>query len=97
MWCTTPTAELPRSLRRASFKDFNREQGVDISELYDRNNIAITDYESSLKHDARLVRESKGTPRTVNIYGYVFNIDTEALTLVVDDSVPAATSIMPSA
>lgn len=78
-------------------KDFNREQGVDISELYDRNNIAITDYESSLKHDARLVRESKGTPRTVNIYGYVFNIDTEALTLVVDDSVPAATSIMPSA
>ena len=64
---------------------FQKEQGVDISALYDRNNIAIADYESSLKRDTRLVRESKGTPQHVNIYGYLFNIDTEALTLVVED------------
>jgi carbonic anhydrase len=64
---------------------FQSEQGVDISALYDRGNIAIADYESSLKRDTRLLRESKGTPKHVNIYGYVFNIDTDALTLIVED------------
>ena len=64
---------------------FNAEQGTDISALYDRNNIAIADYECSLKHDVRILRESKGTPKNVNIYGYLFNIDTEILTLVLQD------------
>jgi carbonic anhydrase len=76
------TTFTPEGLIRA----FHAEQGVDISALYDRNNIAISGYESSLKHDTRLVRESKGTPRNVNIYGYLFNIDTEELTLVVEDN-----------
>jgi carbonic anhydrase len=66
-------------------KAFHNEHGVDISALYDRDNIAITDYESSLKCDTRLLRESKGTPKKVKIYGYLFNIDTEALTLIVED------------
>src|SRR5262245_56466900 len=42
-------------------KAFHKEQGVDISALYDRGHIAIVDYETSLKCDTRLVRESKGT------------------------------------
>jgi carbonic anhydrase len=65
-------------------KAFHIEQGVDISSLYDRSDVAIADYESSLKRDASLLRESKGTPKGVNIYGYLFNIDTEELTLVVE-------------
>jgi len=64
---------------------FKTEQGADISTLYDRGNIAIADYESSLRRDTRLVRESQGTPKHTNIYGYLFNIDTDALTLVVED------------
>src|SRR5215470_10261483 len=68
-------------------KAFHDEQGVDISALYDRGNIAIADYESSLKSDTRLLRESKGTPKQVNIYGYLFDIDTEALSLIVEDRV----------
>jgi carbonic anhydrase len=60
---------------------FRAEQGVDISALYLRDNIAIADYRSSLQQDVRLLRESKGTPKRVNIYGYLFNIDNEALTL----------------
>src|SRR5215470_14578417 len=59
---------------------FRAEQGVDISALYGRDNIAIADHRSSLEKDVRLLRESKGTPRHVNIYGYLFNIDNEALT-----------------
>jgi carbonic anhydrase len=66
-------------------KAFHAEQGVDISALYERENIAIADYESSLKRDTRLFRESKGTPKCVNIYGYLFDIDTEALALIVED------------
>src|SRR5262244_1273040 len=66
---------------------FYNEQGVEISGLYDRGNIAIADYETSLKRDTRLLRESKGTPKKVKIYGYLFNIDTEALTLIVEDRV----------
>lgn len=66
-------------------KAFHAEQGVDISGLYDRCNIAIADYESSLQRDTRLFREWKGTPKKVNIYGYLFDIDTEALTLIVED------------
>jgi carbonic anhydrase len=66
-------------------KAFKNEQGVDISALYDRDTIAIADYASSLKADTRLLRESKGTPKHVNIYGYLFNIDTEGLTLIVED------------
>jgi carbonic anhydrase len=66
-------------------KAFHTEQGVDISAVYDRSNVAIGDYESSLRHDVQLLRRSKGTPKNVNIYGYLFNIDTEALTLIVED------------
>lgn len=73
-------------------KAFKSEQGVDISALYDPGNIAIADYESSLKRDTRLVRESKGTPKNVNIYGYLYNIDTEALTLIVEDRGQGAVS-----
>jgi carbonic anhydrase len=66
-------------------KAFNAEQGVDISGLYDRRNIAIADYKSSLQLDTRLLREWKGTPKKVNIYGYLFDIDSEALTLIAKD------------
>src|SRR5215467_11643674 len=67
------------------FTAFQAEQGADISALYDRNNVAIADYESSLRRDTRLVRESKGTPQHVNIYGYVYDIDMAELSLVIED------------
>src|SRR5215469_3502281 len=66
-------------------KAFHDEHGVDISALYDRGNISIQDYESSLQRDTQLLRESKGTPKHANIYGYLFNIDSEALTLIVEN------------
>jgi len=62
------------------------EHHTDISDLYERDSICISDYVSSLKHDVRLVRESKGIPKQVNIYGYVFDIDTGELSLVVEDT-----------
>ena len=64
---------------------YKQVHGTDISTLYERESICISDYATSLKHDTRLVRESGGTPKHVNIYGYVYNIDTDELSLVVED------------
>lgn len=64
---------------------FGTEQGVDISTLYARDNIAIADYVASIRHDVRLLRESKGTPKAAAILGYLYNIDTESLTLIAED------------
>jgi carbonic anhydrase len=61
------------------------EQGADISELYQRESICISDYVASLKHDVQLVRKSRGTPKHANIYGYVYDINTDELSLVVED------------
>ena len=69
---------------------YAREQGTDIGSLYPRDSICITDYVSSLTHDVRLVRMSAGTPRQAAIYGYMYDIDAEALSLVVEDKPAAA-------
>lgn len=65
---------------------YKHEHDADISGLYERESICISDYVASLTHDTRLVRESKGTPQHVNVYGYVYNIDTNALSLVVKNN-----------
>ena len=64
---------------------YKREHDKDISALYQRESISISDFTTSLKHDTHLVRESKGTPERANIFGYLYNIDTKELSLVVED------------
>ena len=64
---------------------FRRELGQDIEGLYPSESVRIEDYVSSLEHDVALVRASAGTPRHVDIYGYVYDIDTGELTRVCSD------------
>jgi carbonic anhydrase len=64
---------------------YRHEHGSDISETYERHSVAISDYVESLNHDTRLVRVSTGTPKDVDIYGYLYNIDTNELSLVTAD------------
>lgn len=64
---------------------YRHEHRADISALYDRGSICIEDYEASLKRDTALVRAHAGTPRHVNILGCFYDIDTGALTEVVND------------
>ena len=64
---------------------YKHEHHVDISNLYERSSICITDYEASLRHDATLVRSNDGTPKHVDIFGYFYDIDTGTLTEVVRD------------
>ncbi len=65
---------------------YKHEHDADISTLYESESISISDFAASLKHDTRLVRESKGTPHHINIYGYLYDIDTNELSLVVEDN-----------
>ncbi len=69
---------------------YKHEHDADISDIYDRESISISDYATSLQHDTRLMRESKGTPKNANIYGYLYDIDTEEVSLVVEDQGPTA-------
>jgi carbonic anhydrase len=69
-----------------------REHHRDISSLYPRESICIADHNASLVHDVRLLRESPGTPPHANIYGYLYDIDDDALTRVVEDRAGAATA-----
>jgi hypothetical protein len=70
--------------RQSLIKAFHAEQGMNVSTLYDHTTSQRPTIESWAEHDARLLRESKGTPKNVNIYGYMFNIDTEALILLAE-------------
>lgn len=74
---------------------FAREQHADIEGLYPKESICITDYATSLRHDVRLMRRSPGTPRSASIYGYLFDIDSEELILIAEDS--GAAGRVPSA
>lgn len=66
-------------------KAYEHEHHLDISNLYPRSSICITDYEASLKHDTALIRAHAGTPGHVNIFGYFYDIDTRILTEVIRD------------
>ena len=61
------------------------EHGQDISDLYPRESVAIADFAASLEYDTRLIRDSAGTPPHVNVYGYLYDIDTDELTRVTED------------
>jgi len=65
---------------------YRHEHHLDITNLYPRSSICITDYEASLRHDTALIREHAGTPRHVNIFGYFYDIDARTLTEVVRDT-----------
>ena len=66
-------------------KAYEHEHHLDISNLYPRSSVCITDYEASLKHDTALIRAHAGTPGRVNIFGYFYDIDTRMLTEVIRD------------
>jgi carbonic anhydrase len=67
---------------------FKAEQGKDISAVYEQASLAIGNLRETLEHDVKLLRSSTGIPEAANVYGYLFDIDTDEFTLVVSD--PAA-------
>lgn len=64
---------------------YQQEQGADISAAYSPRDLAIEDFNVSLRDDVALLRQSPEVPKSVNIFGYVYNTDTDQLILVLED------------
>ena len=64
---------------------FRHEQETDIAHAFPREALCITDYEQSLKSDVALIRNQPGTPKSVDMFGFFYDIDSGEL-------VPVATS-----
>lgn len=71
---------------------FHREQDSDISSAFPREALCIVDYEHSLRSDVALIREQPGTPRSANIFGFFYEIDSGELLLVAEDRAQPAPS-----
>jgi carbonic anhydrase len=74
------------------FKKFHDEYHSDISTLFDRDSLAIQDFEKSLKYDLDLLRSSPAVPKHVNLYGFFYEINSGRLTEVLRD-VPALAAV----
>jgi carbonic anhydrase len=68
------------------FKRFREEYHVDISTLFDRDSLAIPDFEKSLRYDLQLLRASPAVPKRVNLYGFFYEINSGKLIEVVRDT-----------
>jgi carbonic anhydrase len=68
--------------------DFHDHHHADISKMFDRDSLAITDFEESIKHDVALLRGSPAVPKSIKLYGFFFEMNSGKLTEVVRD-IPA--------
>ncbi|OBI22171.1 carbonic anhydrase [Mycobacterium sp. E2462] len=57
---------------------YQLEQGIDIGDVYDKESIAIDHLTSTLRHDVQIVRDSPAVPASVEVIGYVYDIDADA-------------------
>ncbi|OAJ61765.1 carbonic anhydrase [Paraburkholderia ginsengiterrae] len=78
---TTLTPEL-------MIEEFHDHHHADISTLFDRDSLAIMDFEESLNYDIKLLRSSPAVPKHVKLYGFFYEISSGKLTEVVRD-IPA--------
>ena len=69
-------------------EEFHDHHCADISTLFDRESVAIMDYEKSLRYDVGLLRSSPAVPKNIKLYGFFFDINSGKLTEVVRD-IPA--------
>lgn len=79
-FCGT-TAFTPTGL----FDVYDHDHGVDLHGVYDEGSLTIGDFAKSLRYDVDLIRNAPGVPRRINLFGYVYDIDTETLTKSVED------------
>ncbi|CAM2154055.1 MAG: carbonic anhydrase [Paraburkholderia tropica] len=68
--------------------EFHHHHHADISTLFDHDSLAISNFEDSIKHDVRLLRDSAAVPANVKLYGFFYEINSGKLTEVVRD-IPA--------
>ncbi|AKD55434.1 carbonic anhydrase [Spirosoma radiotolerans] len=62
---------------------FHDHHHVDISGLWGHEDMAIEDYEKTIKHDIELLANSPLVPKHLNLYGFFYEINSGQLTEVV--------------
>lgn len=60
-------------------KKFRDNYHAEISTLFDRDSVAIADFEKSLKYDLELLHSSPAVPKHVNLYGFFYEINSAKL------------------
>ena len=70
-------------------KKFHDHYHAEISALFDRDSLAIADFEKSLKYDLELLRSSPAVPKHVKLYGFSYEINSAKLIEVLRD-IPAS-------
>lgn len=70
------------------FRAFEERHHTDLSLLFAGEDVSILDFERSIRHDVALLRSSPAVPKSVNLYGLFFDINSGELTEIVRD-VPA--------
>ena len=64
---------------------YRHEHGHDLSHVHDREDMVIEDFDRSLRHDVALLRAAPGVPKSVQLFGYLYDINTEKLHKIVED------------
>lgn len=64
---------------------FHNRHDADISPLFDHDSLAITDFETSIKYDLKLLRESPAVPKHLKLYGFFYDINSGSLTEIARD------------
>jgi carbonic anhydrase len=53
--------------------------------MFDHDSLAIMNYEESLRHDVKLLRDSPAVPKHIKLYGFFYEINSGELIEVVRD------------
>jgi carbonic anhydrase len=64
---------------------FRRHHHTELGAMFDREDLAITDFEQSIRHDVALLRSSPAVPKNVRLYGFFYEINSRQLTEIVRD------------
>ncbi|SHN45173.1 carbonic anhydrase [Chitinophaga sp. CF418] len=64
---------------------FHDHHHVDISGMWAHEDMAIVDYEKTIRHDVELLRNNAIVPKHLNIYGFFYEINSGQLTEIVRD------------
>ena len=67
-------------------KEFHDRYRADISTLFGRNSLAITDFKKSLQYHLELLRSSPAALNHVKLYGFFYDGNSGKLTKVLRDA-----------
>lgn len=72
-------------------EEFNQKHHSDISNTFEHESLSISSFEESLNHDLKLLRSSPAVPKSVELYGFLYEINSGEL-IEVNKDIPVSTN-----